>query len=222
MSDLLKEQLSALIDGELPAAETALLLKRLGQEAELRECLARYRVCGESLRGARIRTRADFTLRVTAVLAAEPCHSAARGSAPQRRTLRRYLMPAAGFAVAAAVAGVAILVLGRPPALDGRPTELVAAVAPQPSIVTPPVALASPRRSAEAIPAAARGVPFSAAEPASYVTPQLRQGLGVIPRAELANYVVAHSEVSGPLGLHSVLTNLVSDEQYAPAGTPTR
>ena len=90
MSDLLKEQLSALIDGELPAAETALLLKRLGQESELRGCLARYRVCGETLRGARIGTRAaDFTLRVSALLAAEPCHRAARGSAAQRRTLRR-------------------------------------------------------------------------------------------------------------------------------------
>jgi hypothetical protein len=219
MSDLLKEQLSALIDGELPAAETALLLKRLEQEAELRACLARYRVCGETLRGARVSTRSDFTLRVSAGLAAEPRHSAVRGAAPRRGSLRRYLRPAAGFAVAAAVAGAAILVLGRPPSLDGHPTELVAAVAPQPAIVTPPAPAAGPRRVADASPALSNGMPFSA-EPASYVTPQVRPGLGVIPRGELANYVVAHSEVSGPLSLHSVLTNLVSDEQTAPAGTP--
>lgn len=221
MSDLLKEQLSALIDGELPAAETALLIKRLEQEPELRACLARYRVCGETLRGARVQTRSDFTLRVSAGLAAEPCHGAARGRTPQRRALRRYLAPAAGFAVAAAVAGAAILVLGRPPALEPRPAEQLAAVVPPPSMVTPPAPVASPRRSPEATPAAASGMPFST-EPASYVTPEVRQGLGVIPRAELANYVVAHSEVSGPLGLHSVLTNLVSDEQTAPAGTPAR
>ena len=58
-------------------------------------------------------------------------------------------------------------------------------------------------------------------EPASYVTPAARPALGEIPRAELANYVVAHSEVSGPLGLRSVLTNLVTDES-APPAAPAR
>jgi anti-sigma factor RsiW len=35
MSELLNEQLSALLDGELPPEETSLLLRRLGRETEL-------------------------------------------------------------------------------------------------------------------------------------------------------------------------------------------
>jgi negative regulator of sigma E activity len=216
MSDILNEQLSALIDGELPAAETALLMRRLAGEAVLRERLARYCLCGQALRGVRARARADFALKVSAALAAEPGHAPA---APARRALRRYLAPLAGLAVAATVAGAAILVLGRSPALDGRPAGL-AAVAPHAAAPAAPVVPAAPlavRRTPE--PAAFAAL-TAGAEPDSYVTPAARQNLGMIPRAELANYVVAHSEVSAPLGLRSVLTNLVADEPIPGAAPP--
>jgi sigma-E factor negative regulatory protein RseA len=223
MSDLLHEQLSALIDGELPVAETTLLLKRLEREPELRARLARYRACGVTMRGGETRVRTDFTLRVTTLLAAEPAHAASAGesfraprpTAGARGTLPRYLKPLAGLGVAAAVATAAILVLGRPgPAT--APAEVAVVVAtPAPldgdgaTIVTPAVA-----RRAE-LPASYPLQSPIGAEPASYVTPAVRQGLGVIPRAELANYVVIHAGVSGPMGLHSALTSLVSDDAGA-------
>jgi len=72
MSELLNEQLSALLDGELPPEETSLLLRRLDREAELAGRLARYRLCGDVLRGERVQPRAGFTLRVSAAIAAEP------------------------------------------------------------------------------------------------------------------------------------------------------
>lgn len=208
MSDLLNEQLSALIDGELPAQETALLLKRLEREPALRERLARYRVCGETLRGARVQARGDFSLKVCAQLAAEPVHSGGM-LARSKPAARRYLRPVAGLAVAAAVAGAAILVLGRPGGLASQPVDLTArtaAVAPAAVDILGPTAPA-PKRSTATATFAVLGI-----EPPSYVTPAARQGLAVIPRAELARYVVVHSEVSGPLGLRSALTSLVSDD----------
>ncbi len=212
MSDLLHEQMSALIDGELPAEETALLLKRLGREPVLRERLSRYRVCGETLRGGQVQAREDFALKVSALLIAEPCHVG--GSRLRARPARRYLRPVAGLAVAAAVAGAAILVLGRPGGLAGAPANLTAQATVVTPVTTEIVAAAQP---AQATPAAKRATPSAAfetlnAEPPSYVTPAARQGLGVIPRAELANYLVVHSEVSGPLGLRSALSSLVSDD----------
>jgi len=47
MKENLHEQLSALVDDELPQAEQGLLLKQLGADTQLRERLARYhRVAG--------------------------------------------------------------------------------------------------------------------------------------------------------------------------------
>ncbi len=52
MSEQIREQVSAFLDGELPSSETELLLKRLTRDAELRESFGRYALVGEALRGA--------------------------------------------------------------------------------------------------------------------------------------------------------------------------
>ncbi|MGA7965742.1 MAG: sigma-E factor negative regulatory protein [Gammaproteobacteria bacterium] len=49
MSDLLREQLSALIDGELPVEECELLVKRIGNSAELARCWHAYHLIGDAL-----------------------------------------------------------------------------------------------------------------------------------------------------------------------------
>jgi len=231
MSDLLHEQLSALIDGELPVAETTLLLKRLEREPELRARLARYRVCGTTLRGTPTLARTDFCLKVSTLVASEPAHAGRVGataitvrrgpaSAP-RAPLPRYLRPLAGLGVAAAVAATAILVVGRTGPAG------VTAVAPvaQVAVVAPRNPALDGATLSAAIPAVARRLQEPAyplptaigAEPASYVTPAPKPGLGEIPRAELANYVVIHAGVSGPMGLHSALTSLVTDDAGAAA-----
>ncbi len=196
MSDILNEQLSALLDGELPPEETTLLLKRLGREQALAARLGRYRLCGDVLRGERVQPRADFALRISAAIAAEPALAT-----PVAARARRggWLEPLAGLAVAASVAVVAVLVLQASPG-PGRPEPLAALVPAAPA----PVAQLATR----ATPAYSQG----SGEPLSYVTPAVRPRLGVIPEATLASYVVAHSTVSAPLAGRSVLIHLVADE----------
>jgi sigma-E factor negative regulatory protein RseA len=201
MSDILNEQLSALLDGELPPEETTLLLKRLGREQALAARLSRYRLCGDVLRGERVQPRADFALRVSAAVAAEPALAARAAARPRRGG---WLRPLAGLAVAASVAVVAVLVLQTSPG-PGRGVPL-AALAPQPA--SAPLALAQTIAARGTTAAYGRG----SGEPVSYVTPTVRPRLGVIPEATLASYVVAHSTVSAPLAGRSVLIHLVADE----------
>jgi negative regulator of sigma E activity len=69
MSEQIREQVSAFLDGELPNTETELLLKRLTRDGELRESFGRYALIGEALRGAgpHILTR-SFASRVNLVI----------------------------------------------------------------------------------------------------------------------------------------------------------
>ncbi len=58
MTDQIREQLSALLDGELPRDEMSLLLRRLERDAALRRTFGTYALIGESLRapGGRVAT----------------------------------------------------------------------------------------------------------------------------------------------------------------------
>ena len=211
MSDLLNEQLSALLDGELPPEQTALLLRRIEREPELAARLARFRISGEVLRGDRIQPRADFALRVSAAIAAEPALAPEQvriGQAPPAPRAARipvWLKSATGLAVAASVGMLAVLVLQRavPGVLEGpRPGsgDVVATVQP-PSVTAEQLAriVTSPLTAP------------GSDEPRSYVTPAAKAGFEEVRGATLANYVVAHSSVSGPMGGHSVLIHLLAD-----------
>jgi negative regulator of sigma E activity len=210
MSDTLHEQLSAFLDGELPPEETDLLLKRLARDPELRATLGRYGLVGDTLRGERSRASAGFALRVRSALEQEPALQPRPAAPPAAASVRtppaarggvpRWLKPAAGFAVAATVAGLAVLVLQRDPSLQAPGAAPAAQVAD---------AGAAPAARVAPAPAA---VP-SNGEPASYVTPPAgRPAVAPIPPAQLANYVVAHSEYSSPMGRRNVLTGLIADE----------
>ncbi|HEY9254277.1 MAG TPA: RseA family anti-sigma factor, partial [Stenotrophomonas sp.] len=60
-----RQQLSALIDGELPADEARFLLRRLQHDEELSGCHERWQLCGDVLRGmASAPAPADFAARV--------------------------------------------------------------------------------------------------------------------------------------------------------------
>ena len=52
MSRTLDEQLSAALDGELPADQYDLLLRRLDSDPELRERFARFSLIGDAMTGA--------------------------------------------------------------------------------------------------------------------------------------------------------------------------
>jgi negative regulator of sigma E activity len=210
MSEPINEQVSALVDGELPPEETALLMRRLAREPELSARLGRYRLIGGVLRGERAVAAEDFAARVSAAIALEPeptlpvlePRPAVRRASP----FGRFVRPLVGLSVAASVGVLAVMVLGRTEA----PVEVarVAAVVPAP---------AAPR---EALAAAAPLLPRTA-EPLSYVTPAVAPArLGEIPGATLANYVAAHAGVSTPLGGREVLIHLVADPEPRGAEQP--
>ncbi|WP_334177947.1 sigma-E factor negative regulatory protein [Pseudoxanthomonas sp.] len=102
-----RQQLSALMDGDLPADEARFLLRRLQHDRDLTGCWERWQLCGDVLRGqGRAPAPAGFAERVMQAVAAEsatPSVSQAPASRP-RNLLARW----GGGALAASVALVAL------------------------------------------------------------------------------------------------------------------
>jgi sigma-E factor negative regulatory protein RseA len=199
-------QLSAMFDGELPAAECELLSRRLARDEQLRATWSRYAVIGAVLRAEPLaQVRPDFARRVSAALAGAP---AAGGV---RRALRG---AALGSVIAAGVAGAAILLLR-----NDMPVQEQVMTAAAPTVT---------RAAAPMSPLAAFGAGVnlrvtnaaeanSSHEMFSYVVPPLSsERSGALP-ASLADYVVAHSEVPSSLARGSLLSVLVGNQPIEPA-----
>jgi sigma-E factor negative regulatory protein RseA len=191
MSEQIREQVSAFLDGELPASETELLLKRLARDVELRESFGRYALIGESLRGAsRAPLSRGFAARVNAAINGEPTAS------PQvvRARALSWWKPMAGAAVAAGVATVAVVALQQRAVSPG-----VRSVVP---ITAQNLAAARPQ------------------EAMSYIVPApMPDAPALIPAARLTSYVFAHSKYSSVLGQSNVLSGLLADaDDSLPAG----
>jgi negative regulator of sigma E activity len=119
MNQILEEQLSAALDGELPAAEVDLLLTRIDRTPESRAKLARYAMIGEYLRSGTARPDLlEVAENVRSVLISESLPAARPQIAPT------WLVAAA---VAASTAIVAFLITG--PALRSPETVAVPAAA---------------------------------------------------------------------------------------------
>ncbi len=100
-------QLSAFVDGELPESEEALLLRRLGQDAALRQQVAEYLAIGRALRGETAPRGMDrMRERIAASLDDRPTAGEAGPPAASRSAFTR---PAALGLVAASVAALALL-----------------------------------------------------------------------------------------------------------------
>ena len=101
-------QVSAFVDGELPEHEAELLIRRLSQDAEMRQLAAHYMEIGRSLRGdATVPGIESLRGRIAAELGEEAEIAPAEAPAVHNR----FLKPAAGLGVAAAVAALAIVSL---------------------------------------------------------------------------------------------------------------
>jgi sigma-E factor negative regulatory protein RseA len=189
MSEQIREQVSAFLDGELPDSETELLLKRLIRDAELRDSFGRYALIGESLRGATPGGLSKgFAARVNRAIDGEPVvaipHAMRAGS-------RRWWRPMAGAAVAAGVAAVAVV------ALQQR------AVEPTLRTVLP--------MTAQTVGAARPKEALSYTVPAT-----VADAPAALPAARLTNYVFAHSQYSSVLGQRNVLSGLLTDADEQP------
>jgi len=202
MTDRIKEQLSTFLDGELPDAETALLLKRLERDDDLRGALSRYSLIGAVLRNdGDVPAARQVAARVSAAIAREPAQDGSGVSLPGRAALLR---SGAGLAIAAGVAAAALLLVQQAPLQDPTASDVEIA-----GLVESPI------------------VPVSAVDdgddvlPPTYTTPLAADGPGSIPPAQFANYLVAHYGYASPLVRRSVGAGLISaNEEVAATEQP--
>ncbi len=239
-----ESQLSAMYDGELPAAERELVARRLSRDAAMRETWGNYALIGAVMRGETLAS--GVAPRVAASIARleaasprdrEPDEAAA-AAAGQTPRLPRWAVPASGFGLAAGVAVVgvfAVLWLGAQPPTPvtgasvagasmvpiakSRVAEVVIPAAPE-SVVTPDEVLLAATEGSASRTTSANG------EPLSYVTPpteQVRTPAGLQP-FNLASYVGAHSAVSAPMMRHSAISATIAVESAAvqPESEPVR
>ena len=207
-----ESQLSAMFDGELPAAECELLSRRIDRDENLRARWSRYALMGAAMRSEPVATaRRGFAVRVSAALEA--------AAVPQRTQRGRSLVWSAALAatLVAAVAGLSVSMLrdaalgaGGAPMLGASvlqtraPTEYSASPAPA-------VAQAIATSGAGDAPLVA-ALPIASHGPLRYVTPAGTLNAPTILRTQLADYIVAHSAYSTPLLRRNVLSELVTSE----------
>ena len=196
MTERIKEQLSAFLDGELPEPESALLLKRLERDDDLRGALSRYSLIGAVMRSdGDVPAARQVAARVSAAIAREPSGR----MAVARFQTAALMRPLAGLAVAAGVTALALLLMQRFDAGDpGQPAPVLAQVADAP---VEPVMVAADSAETPSRP---------------YTTPAAADGPGGLPAAQFANYLVAHSSYASPLVGRSVVTGLIAAPQELP------
>ena len=158
MNDTTHEQLSALLDGELPRDELRFLLRRLDNDAELARRWSRYQIASAVLKREYASPQAGpgFAAGVMARLDAAPARRSSFGV--------RALRWVGGGAIAASVAIVGLVAV-RPPATDRDPAvsgASVAAAAPAPTAPAPVGELRQPLLQQQLMPFA------DYAQPASY------------------------------------------------------
>ncbi|MHB8478506.1 MAG: sigma-E factor negative regulatory protein [Steroidobacteraceae bacterium] len=209
MSEQIREQVSAFLDGELPNSESELLLKRLTRDGVLRESFGRYALIGEAIRGAsRAYLTRGFAGRVNLAIDGEPISAVGHGAQVRAS---RWWRPFAGAAVAAGVAAVAVVALQQRADAPGLRPAL--ALNAQSRAQVQPAALAAALAQNGAIPAAPR-------EAISYTVPAAS---GAAPAAGLApgrltNYVFAHSKYSSGLAQRGMMADmLIESDQQQPA-----
>jgi negative regulator of sigma E activity len=237
MNEERDSQLSAMFDGELPGAECELLARRLTRDETLRAQWSRFSMIGAALRSERgVALHDRVAWRVSSMVAQEPTYgdgtvdtatastqsvvapaAAVKSSASARWA--RFARPVVGASIAAGVAALSIMWL-RTDMGTGAETNPMLASNPVPQTIVLAPETTGTTVALNQTPAAARTP--SNGEPEVYVTPAPSSSAGLAPPARLANYVVAHSEYSGPLSRRMALLGLVATdpESAVPAEQP--
>jgi sigma-E factor negative regulatory protein RseA len=181
MTEQIKDQISAFIDNELSADESALLVRRFERDTDARARALRYTLIGASLRGELLEPHPSvLRQRIAAALSG----AAAPSPLKRERPAERWTRPLLGVGIAATVAVVSIGVLRHlnEASLPAGATPAVAAV---------------PLQARDPVPAPSYVVPPAAAD-----TPRM-----VAPR--LTNYLMHHGEFASGLTRTSVSSNVV-------------
>ena len=232
MNEERDSQLSAMFDGELPGGECELLARRLSRDEALRGQWSRYSMIGAAVRAERgVALHDRVAWRVQSAVSLEVSHGdgseigatnartaavvpaeVLRRAASRRWT--RFTRPLAGAGIAASVAGAAIFFLR----VQGGGEQLVAQNPvdqnPTEHIVLAPAA-AAPGVNAQAPKPTLLARNSSNGEPDRYSTPAPSATNNMAQNASLANYVVAHSEVSGPISRRMALLGILATENGA-------
>jgi negative regulator of sigma E activity len=194
MNEELDSQLSAMFDDELPEDQCQLLARRLSRDEALKARWRRYAVMGAAIRAERgVRLETNLASRVSAAISAEPAltgEAVAKGESA-KGTGFRWWQPVVGGAIAAGVAAMSVLWI-RAEAPVGATSLVAQNAAPSATVI------AAPANAADA--------------PETYVVPAAVERTPIVPTAELANYVVAHSEFSAPVSRRNLLSALVASE----------
>jgi negative regulator of sigma E activity len=220
-------QLSAMFDNELPGAECELLARRLTRDEALRSQWSRFAMIGAALRAERgvalhdrvaWRVQSAITQEVTYGdgVAIDSAATVTRSIVTAERTKlatgerwMRFARPVLGASIAAGVAATSIFWLR-----NSEPTDamLAANTVPQTVVLAPEAAGTTVALNGSPSISSTVQEPVSNGEPDRYVTPAPSSQANFAPSARLANYVVAHSEYSGPLSRRMALLGLVSSE----------
>lgn len=224
MNEERDSQLSAMFDGELPGAECELLARRLTRDEMLRAQWSRFSMIGAALRAERgVALHDRVAWRVQSVVAQEATYGdgtmdtaatstrtavivpASELRAASAARWMRFARPVAGASIAAGVAAMSIFWLRT----QEDPQALLATATPTTESIVLEADTTSATVARNTAPAATRP---SNGEPERYVTPAPSSSSSIVPPARLANYVVAHSEYSGPLSRRMALLGLVATD----------
>jgi len=230
-------QLSAFLDGELPERETEFLLKRLGADAELRGRAGRYLLIGEAARQSTAQVARgaskDFAARVSAALADLSPEIAQSTQFAETKSLDRvadraqtlvptageiqgragssWLRRSAGFAAAASVGALAVLIW------QGTQVPQEVLLADRPANGAEAMnagGMASAERGLPAeteISASLSGSPSGEQQAAAAGSTSAEAGMSrSLRNSRLTNYVMAHSEYSSPLGRRTMLSGILA------------
>ncbi len=183
----IKQQLSALVDGELERDQARFLIRRVGEDSDLSGCWQRYHIVGECLRGHGVApVRADFVARVSMAIEGD--------AVPRRALAGEALKWAGGFAVAASVALVALMAMRPDAAIENAAPDVatIAATAP-PAQVAP-----SPLREQDLRPSLGVDTATVAAE--SNDSPYGPYAVSVRIDPRIDSYLIRHNEATGTQG----------------------
>ena len=138
----MKARISALMDGELEARESAQMIAALREQGEAVEAWRTYHLISDAMRGTRLLS-ADFAAHLAERLAAEPTVLAPGRVAPAAERLR--WLPLSVAASVAAVALVGWLAFAPQPGVEPAP----APIAQVPVLQSPPTPLAAAGQPAQ-------------------------------------------------------------------------
>ena len=182
MTDQINDQISAFIDNELSADESALLVRRFERDGDARSRAMRYTLIGASLRGELLEPHPSvLRQRISSALSGTTAPAAPK---PRDRWTDRWARPMLGVAIAATVAIVAV---GTLRSLNE------ASIAPLPTTAVG----AFPLQVSDSV------------RPPSYVVPQGTDLSRTVAPIRLTNYLIHHGEFASGLTRTSVNSNVL-------------